>query len=576
MKFFRIFFFSALVSLGFAAGVFAQDEIIRFYGVDITVLENGSLKITEDIAYDFGENERHGIYRDIPVRYSAFPLVKTIELADVAVTDREGYPYMFTLEKGDKSGDARIKIGDPDATITGEHAYRISYTIKRALLFDKNSDILYWNAIGQNWSVPIESARVIVHLPEPVDTQTIDALCHADAKGSIGGCVFKKEPVGLVSGPEVSDDSPLSLHGYLSLSAGMGVTVNISWPKGFIERPAVTENISQIIKENWPLVIPFITAAILFSLWYLRGRDPQGRGTIIHEYTPPKGLTPSQVGTIFDESVHNHDISADLIQLAIDGYIRFKKDDSGYSIEKRKDFGSIPHEFQKQLVSDLFSVAAAQKKKSVEELQEIRLDSVKKHFSVEFGQVKDKIYDSMIEAGYYVKSPESTRRSYYFIGVMLLVGAFWILSWFTLLALMVGVSGILFFIFGSIMPAKTLKGVHLKEYVLGLKTYIEVAEKDRIKFHNAPEKSPEYFEKLLPYAMVLGVEKEWAKYFEGIYTKPPEWYEGYNRTFLLGSFVHDLGNFSNTVDSSLSAAPQSASGGGFSGGGFGGGGGGSW
>ncbi len=487
--------------------------------------------------------------------------------------------YNAFLER-EKNGDKRIRIGDPNNTIHGPHHYQISYIVERAILSEENLDRLYWNAIGNNWEVPIESAEVRVHIPESIGIENINFTCHTGYKGEKGKCMYKKEGDTIISSVMTAEDpsilTPGHAYSYTVLYPGMGFTVEISLPKGLIEHPSTLLNIKFFLEDNWPLGIPLVVATVLFSLWYLRGRDPQGRGTIIHEYTPPKGLSPSQVGTIFDESVHNYDISADLIQLAIEGFIRFKKDDKGYSIEKRKDFASIPHDFQKQLLTSLFSVAATQKKKNVEELQEVRLDSVKKHFSTEFEKVKDKIYHTMVESGYFLKNPEGVRRSYYFIGVAMLVAAFWMLGPFTLPAVMIGISGILFLIFGTIMPAKTLKGVHLREYVLGLKTYIEVAEKDRIKFHNAPEKSPEYFEKLLPYAMVLGVEKQWAKYFEGIYTQPPEWYQGYSRTFLLNSFVHDLGNFSSTVDQSLSAAPQSSSGGGFSGGGFGGGGGGSW
>lgn len=581
---FRIFFCAAFISLGFARHVSATDaaadEIISSYIVDITVQENGSLEVQENIDYDFRDNERHGIYRDVPVHYSSFPFRRSIELKDISVKDDAGQPYHYVIEVKEGSGEKRIRIGDPNNTIHGPHHYQISYMVERVLLFEENSDTLYWNAIGGDWEVPIEFELVRLHMPDSLDMKKINFRCFNGYKGEEKKCYSKEEGNTILASVMTAEDpsalTPGHAYSYTVLYPGMGFTVQASWPKGFIERPSTLLKIKFFLQDNWPFAIPLIVVVLLFSLWYLRGRDPKGRGTIIHEYTPPKGLSPSQVGTIFDESVHNHDVSADLIQLAIDGYIKFKKDEKGYSIEKRKDFASIPHEFQKQLLTSLFSVAAAQKNKKVEELQEIRLDSVKQHFSSEFEQVKEKIYASMIGEGYFAKNPEAVRRSYYFIGVLLLVGAFWALSTFTLFAVMVGISGILFFIFGTIMPAKTIKGVHLREYVLGLKTYIEVAEKDRIQFHNAPAKSPEYFEKLLPYAMVLGVEKQWSTYFEGIYTQPPEWYQGYGNTFLLHSFVHDLGNFSNSVDSSLSSAPKSSSGGGFSGGGFGGGGGGSW
>jgi uncharacterized membrane protein len=120
----------------------------------------------------------------------------------------------------------------------------------------------------------------------------------------------------------------------------------------------------------------------------------------------------------------------------------------------------------------------------------------------------------------------------------------------------------------------------VREQIQGLKRYIEVAEKDRINFHNAPEKKPELFEKLLPFAMVLGAEKAWAKQFEGIYSTPPSWYHGSsNSAFNAVLFTNNLSSFNAAATSSLTSAPKGGSGsggGGFSGGGFGGGGGGSW
>jgi uncharacterized membrane protein len=138
-------------------------------------------------------------------------------------------------------------------------------------------------------------------------------------------------------------------------------------------------------------------------------------------------------------------------------------------------------------------------------------------------------------------------------------------------------SCVIFMVINSLMPAKTVKGVATKEYILGLKLYLQIAEKDRLQFNNAPEKKPEIFEKLLPYAMVLGVDEAWAKEFEGIYTVPPQWYEGYHGgAFSAIAFNHSLSSFNSMASSSMGSAPGGSGGGGFSGGGGGGGGGGGW
>jgi len=140
------------------------------------------------------------------------------------------------------------------------------------------------------------------------------------------------------------------------------------------------------------------------------------------------------------------------------------------------------------------------------------------------------------------------------------------------------ISGVIVSIFGFVMAKVTEKGALAKEHILGLKEYLKVAEEARIKFHNAPEKNPQLFEKLLPYAMVLGVEKEWAKQFENIYNQNPSWYsDSSGATFNAVLFSSSLNSFATTATQTLSSAPGGGSGfGGGAGGGGGGGGGGGW
>ena len=135
------------------------------------------------------------------------------------------------------------------------------------------------------------------------------------------------------------------------------------------------------------------------------------------------------------------------------------------------------------------------------------------------------------------------------------------------------------------MPRKTKKGAEAHEKILGFKWFLSVTEKDRLKFHNAPAKSPKEFEEFLPYAMVLGVEKEWAGQFADLYLTPPEWFAGssssaFGALYMVNALHAMSANFGSVAVSRPGGGAGSGSsgfgGGGFSGGGFGGGGGGSW
>ena len=143
------------------------------------------------------------------------------------------------------------------------------------------------------------------------------------------------------------------------------------------------------------------------------------------------------------------------------------------------------------------------------------------------------------------------------------------------------ISAILIMIFGRYMPAKTKKGAETYIKILGLKEYINTAEKDRLKF----QEKENIFEKLLPYAMTLGIADKWTKAFEGIYKTPPSWYQSNNPNFLNNFstlyFFNSLNGLSSSMESAFQSSPRSSgsgfsSGGGFSGGGGGGGGGSGW
>jgi uncharacterized membrane protein len=236
----------------------------------------------------------------------------------------------------------------------------------------------------------------------------------------------------------------------------------------------------------------------------------------------------------------------------------------------------LKNDFEKKIMEALF-----------DSQKEIKLSDLKNKFYKELRIISSEIYDSVVNKGYFVKNPNKVRAIY----ISSAIAVVFVIYLFANLVSFLGAIGIVSIIlsciviaiFGWLMPKRTKKGAIARENILGLKQYLSVAEKERIKFHNAPKKNPEQFEKLLPYAMVLGVEKEWAKQFEGIYNQAPSWYEGnFPSGFSAIILANSLGNFSSAAYSNLSSSPSSAASGGsgFSGGGvgggFGGGGGGSW
>jgi uncharacterized membrane protein len=486
----------------------------------------------------------------------------------VKITDESGTQQNFTTTY--EGNNIKFQIGDADKFVSGQKNYVINYVIRRAVNYFPDHDELYWNFTGNEWQVPIESASVKVILPENAKNN-LQYKCFEGIFGSTDECETN------ASGNIIEYKSTSAL------SAGEGMTIVAGWPKGITKAPTAFQKILDIVRDNWTLFVPIIVFAAMFRYWRKYGRDPKGRGTIIAQYEAPDGLSPAEIGTMMDGSADSKDVSSTIIDLAVRGFLKIKRTEEKAFLGLGKNveyvFSRVKDEepernFEKEVMKGIFGGG-----------KEKKLSDLKNKFFKTLSSVKEQLYENVTQKGYYAKNPNTVFGLWI---VAALVGGAFMAVGFGMLQNGWGVasgvvSGIIILIFGYLMPAVTKKGAELKENILGFKDFLSVTETDRLKFHNAPEKNPQMFEKFLPYAMVLGVENEWAKQFEGIYNQQPNWYEDSSgrmfNALILSSMVSD---FNSSATTTMASQPSSASGGGsgFSGGGggggFGGGGGGSW
>jgi Predicted membrane protein (DUF2207) len=158
-------------------------ERILDYTVDVEIEAAGSLLVTEQIAYDFGTQERHGIFREVPVRFRYDDRQDRIYPLEVlGVWTSVQTPGQYTLEEVDNA--LRIRIGHPDQLISGQHDYRILYRVEGTLNGFVDHDELYWNAIGADWEVPIEQASVRVRAPAAIG----QVACYVGPVGATRAC----------------------------------------------------------------------------------------------------------------------------------------------------------------------------------------------------------------------------------------------------------------------------------------------------------------------------------------------------------------------------------------------------
>lgn len=558
--------------------VFSQTESLEKidnYFVEIQLEKTGTLQVIERIEYDFSNAPRHGIFRTIPYAYKARGGNFNLRLNNFTVTDENRLPQPFVVNS--TNGVKEIKIGDPEKTITGKKTYIISYSANRALNYFSDHDELYWNAIGTDWSVPILHAQTTITFPFNILEGNMQSACF------VGEYENDEE----ICGISVLDEYTVVYMANEGLTAGQALTVLAGFNPGLVSKPSWMQNFKYLAQDNWIVGLPFLLLIILILIWNKIGKDEKGRGTIIAEYDSPESLSPLEIGTLLDENVNHRDISAQIINLAVRGFIKiskkettsavfFKKED--YYLEKLKDYEPGMETYDKDILQGIFGGGNS-----------MYLSDLKKHSSFYFRMeaLKKDLYENLTKQKFFKTNPANIRRGFVSAaGIVSFFASFFGLALIGSIAFWSIIAcGIILIIFAWLMPARTQKGAEIKERIEGLKLFLNATEKERLKFLNAPETNPKTFEKLLPYAMVLGVEKQWAEQFKDIYNYSPTWYaSGSNQPFtplIFNNFTHNFTSAIQFAAPSPAGGTSAASGGsgfsgGFSGGGFGGGGGGSW
>lgn len=558
----------ALFALAFFLPRFAHAEVIHDFQVKATLTSERRFEVTETISYDFEDEEHHGIYRNIPVRYDRDGANYRLRLTDVSAT-MDGEKATIDISK--EGDDEIIRIGDANKYVTGKHVYTIHYVTDRAVnFFDDHSEI-YWNVTGDQWAVPIEKSSFSITLPDEIRNSNASTTCFTGPYGSTeADCTVS------------SVGNTVSFTATRVLLTSDGFTVVVGIPKGIIQPPTAAERITQFLVDNGVLAIPVIVFIAMFMWWWRLGRDPEV-GTVIAEYEAPQKLLPHEVAAARENGdVPLRGVTAAILEMARAGYLHIRFGEKKgllfgstktYTLVKVKKTNDGLDAPSKILFDGLF-----------EEGDEIGTDQFKDQkvytYVAEFKKAaKEKLQARKLFSTDWYNSPSL----YLVVGFLLMWGAGFIGAGIPLFTFSCFVSGIIVIIFGFVMPKRTAVGTEVLRKLKGFELFMSVAEKDRIKFHNAPQQSPQQFLSLLPFAIALGVERQWAEQFKDMEITPPDWAEGYHpgTGYWASSFVGELQSVHSAAASGYAAPSSGGSGGsgfsgGGSGGGMGGGGGGSW
>lgn len=555
----------SLVGAIFSTPVWASD-LIRAFHVDASLSPTGEYVVHEQLDYDVGLEERHGIYRVIP-RVAKIGWWREVMGLTFKEAKMEGRTTPWEASYG--LTNAKLKIGDQELTFTGVRTFDFDYEIHRVIRTFEDYQELYWNVTGNAWEAPISQATFSVSAP----TRPLKVVCYTGPVGSMSNdCQVSIEGTHV----EVRLVKPLELQ--------EGLTVVIAYPQGTFALPSFTlkerllNAFYAAIEWLW-IVLPILATLFSFWYWWRRGRELRGRGTVIAHYEPPVGLRPAQMEMLIQQAVSHRMISATILDLARRGFLKvvfpekmeksfFKGTVSGISLKKLCDPDATFLPFEKILFEGLFSSG-----------EEVRPEDLKEVFYPTVAEVNRELMKSVVEAKMFEKDPNRVRTIWVF------GAAFWVFVTFVFMFsvqdiryLVTLVGAIPIFLFGYHMPRLSKLGAERLEEIKGFKHFLAVTEKERLAFHDAPEKTPEQFSLFLPAALAFGIEKNWAGQFASLGMIHPDYIQGGSASVWSSSLgvSSGLSSFSQTLSSSAFSAPSSGSSGGSSGGGSGGGGGGSW
>jgi uncharacterized membrane protein len=341
-----------------------------------------------------------------------------------------------------------------------------------------------------------------------------------------------------------------------------------------------------IERINWVLLflvtIPIAIIGLIFFGYRYKTKFKTG-APIIAQYEPYENVKPMYAGMLLDGVLDPRDITAGMVYLAEQGFIKIRKTEKkvlfvfevdDYELELLRPFGEVESEFLKDVLSLIFTEGATVGSKIA--LSDLKTDQSKQmQNAVKLQQLRKDLKKDMAAQGFYQISEQFTKAlvvssiaffaSLIFIDV--LPGPF--------VVLLLTATGFVFVYCIIRYERRTRKGYEAQDHLKGFKLFLKVTDAERFKFHNAPQKSPEQFMEYLPYAIAFNVEREWAKAFEGITIPNPSWYDGGSAaSFSAVNLTSSLGAFSSSFVASSGSSGSSGSG--SSGGGGGGGGGGSW
>lgn len=538
------------------------------------------LRVVETFVAEFPETDQnHGMRRRVPDEAFGQPLDPQF----VSVTDEDGAPRASEVE--DEDGELVI-TSRADDFVHGSQTYVITYTLRNVtpIFALSGTQEFYWNVNGVDWAQPFGRVTARLHVPaELADTLTGEVACYQGGAGETTPCAS------VATTPD-GDGATVTAE-----ATDLGPGQTLTFATGFTPGTFATFDPSYAASPwGWAQAVASVgvVVALVWGIAVRRRhlRDGRGRPTIIAEYTPPADVDALEAAVLLGRPAKA--IPAEVLEQAVAGSIRIVEGERGW-------FGRAPFEAHLQdrsradgdgrmLLDGLFGEDAAPGAVFVFGRQDTRFSKAAQAILKEAGA-------DLVAKGLRRTVPARYRVGPIVLSVLAAAGV----AVFGALALDANVIPwvpIVIIIAAALVCVLTVglvartplsdRGAETRDHLAGLREFIAWAEEDRIRMLQSPttaEREPidtgdprqvlRIYERLLPYAVVFGQEKQWAERLAVLYGDggSPSWYSG-TTAFSAASFASSVGSLS--VSATSSSGSGGSTGGGSAGGGGGGGGGG--
>lgn len=555
-----------LFSIATTTQLIASERVTLFYA-DITVHADATMTVRETIIVQSAQQKiRHGIIRDFPTIYTnawGIRYVVPFEIVSVIV---DQMPATYHLES--YANGVSLRIGNQHKKLTqGQHSFVITYRTNRQLGFFDKHDELYWNVTGNGWEFPIDEVQAIVRFPS--GAYVLSTHGYTGYQGMRGADYLAHQ-----------HEQTCYFSSTRTLSPREGLTLVATCNKGVITQPSCTKKIGWFLWDNLYLgvaLLCLLSIVFIFMVAYRRYRSANKPGTIIPYFEPPQGLTPASVGYMQSFGFKDRFLSADLVNLAVRGFLTIELIKDVYTLKRTEavpETGSYDATLLEKIFGDQPSITVS-----------------RQHQPAWAQALSCAHMHTIIQVGHHITEQQLLLWVNCGISLSCLIieDIFFSHSLYYPVFLICGaVAGAFLGGMYAVRYCYTTQGRRLQDEIDGFKMFLSVTEQERMYLIGTPPtQTPELYERYLPYAMVLGVEKQWEAQFAPLFERlkaeghpyVPRW--GLYNYYWLHNFTRSINQAypgSSTIPSAKSfpGSSSGSGGGGSSGGGGGGGGGRGW